>query len=190
MSPATLQLPGSIHFDAARVLVSQPSLISSGHRQFDSGRRNHPTTKGNLPMKFEASDEPIHLPKFEIPVPLFKDGKRSTVTVGARCEIPDMWEAITVYRRAIFQPGENGELTQDFDRAALALFRHSVREVFNYGGFPKKKGEWVDDFLANHQRKAHATMFGHLIWANLMPAEANAAGPLAQPLSDFATSSE
>ena len=142
-------------------------------------------------VKFEASDEPIHLPKFEMPAPLFKDGKRSTVTVGARCEIPDMWQAITVYRRASFQPNEDGELTQDFDRVALALFRHTVREVFNYDGFPKRKGEWVDAFLANHQRKAHATMFGHLIWVNLMPVEANAAGPLTQPLSAASdTSSE
>jgi len=140
-------------------------------------------------VKFSATNDPIVFPRLEISVPVFKNGKRSSATVGALCQIDDMWEGIKVYRSASFQPNEDGEIVQDSDRAALAIFRYSVRKVFNYEGFPKKDPDWVEKFLSNHQRRAHATMFGHLIWANLMPVGAATEGPLETPLDDSSTSS-
>lgn len=135
-------------------------------------------------MKFKATNDPISLPELSMRVPMFFDGKRALVQVSADFEIPDLWEAVRVYRSELFVPDpEKGGVKQDPDRAALALFRSTVKRVHNYDGFEKNTKGWLDRFLSNHQRRTHAMLWGHLVWANITPEDGENPDPLAEPLN-------
>ena len=103
--------------------------------------------------------------KLQIEVESHKYGgpQPEPITWAVDCEVESIREIVTSYSSESILPDPEKGFKQDSTRGALAVFRIVARRVAGFR--PKKKEDWLEEFLDDPAREWVAVSVGQAVFA-------------------------